>query len=43
MQLAFVSEHWDQLKSSPQLDEAIQEVMHGDLPHGDVLKAMLTC
>ena len=33
MQLAFVSKHWDELKSSPLFDEAIQEVTRGDLPH----------
>jgi len=42
IELAFLFEHWDQLKSSPQMVDIIDEVIRGDLPHGsDILKAIL--
>jgi len=43
MELAFLFDHWEELKSSQQLDDIIKEVIRGDLPHAsDVLKAILT-
>jgi hypothetical protein len=43
MELAFLFDHWEELKSSQQLDDIIKEVTRGDLPHAsDVLMAILT-
>jgi hypothetical protein len=42
MELAFVFEHWDELKSSPEVREMFRKVASGALPHAaDVLTSLV--
>jgi hypothetical protein len=42
MELEFVIDHWDELKSSQQFHDIVKNITCGYLPHSlDVLKAIL--
>ena len=43
MELAFLFDHWEELRHSQQLRYTVKEVIRGDLPHAsDVLTAIIT-
>jgi len=43
VELAFLFDHWEELRDSQQLRDTVKEVIRGDLPHAsDVLTAIIT-
>jgi hypothetical protein len=43
VELAFLFDHWEELRDSQQLRDTVKEVIRGDLTHAsDVLTAIIT-